>query len=241
MHRKRFLSRDWVERQAKDAYRVLAEALSTSWGDYFFGSVPSTLDVLIYGHMAEVRTLPAGSWIKEVASPLLYHFSCVRNAIWKDALRHEEQLRELVRKAEEEGEDGSVPENFPRSLLSPIPPIRPKDEGQISENVFEVIEREVTFNDIIGVDLEEKQGVWSHWGFSKTDEEKKSDSSKIDTSKIQSRGALPFGETTGKNSTRISSLIAARDMERSGPMVELLASAVIFSAAGVAIKALIGR
>ena len=44
-----------------DAYAAIAERLSGSEGDYFFGSQPSSLDALLFGHLAFHQAAPVSS------------------------------------------------------------------------------------------------------------------------------------------------------------------------------------
>ncbi len=44
-----------------DAYAAIAERLNASDGDYFFGGKPSSLDALLYGHLAFHQAAPVTS------------------------------------------------------------------------------------------------------------------------------------------------------------------------------------
>jgi len=44
-----------------DAYAAIAERLDGSEGGYFFGSKPSSLDALLYGHLAFHQAAPVTS------------------------------------------------------------------------------------------------------------------------------------------------------------------------------------
>lgn len=64
----------WLYQRACSAYAALEAAMSSSGGPFFFGAAPSSLDALLYGHMAAVKTQLAARWIRKVAPGLTQHF-----------------------------------------------------------------------------------------------------------------------------------------------------------------------
>ncbi len=58
-----------------DAYAAIAERLSGSDGDYFFGGKPSSLDALLYGHLAFHQAAPVASpEIRQQVRPPIHIF-----------------------------------------------------------------------------------------------------------------------------------------------------------------------
>lgn len=67
----------WVKSVAMNAYRHLAALLAHSDGPYFFGTQPTSLDALVFGHLATVRHLHAAAWVVEAAPSLCEYYSHV--------------------------------------------------------------------------------------------------------------------------------------------------------------------